>query len=74
MEHCEDCQVCVDGIDHHCVFFSKCIAKNNLCYFWTSLGMLLCNFFIMAMSVIWFSHQSRKAHRLAKQQEEANRL
>ena len=57
MEHCEDCQVCVEGIDHHCVFFSKCIAKGNICYFWSTLGMLLGNFFILAICVIFFSAQ-----------------
>ena len=51
MEHCDDCQVCVEGIDHHCVFFSKCIAKNNLCYFWGSLGMVLFNFLFVGISV-----------------------
>jgi hypothetical protein len=29
MEHCSDCDVCFSEWDHHCVFFSKCIAKNN---------------------------------------------
>lgn len=66
MEHCEDCQVCVDGIDHHCVFFSKCIAKNNLCYFWSSLALLLANFFFMALSVIWFSNQASKGRHHSK--------
>jgi len=28
--HCPLCDVCVIGYDHHCVFFSKCIAKGNI--------------------------------------------
>lgn len=28
--HCEDCLVCIDGYDHHCVFFSKCIGGGNI--------------------------------------------
>ena len=35
--HCEDCQVCIDGYDHHCPWTSKCIGKNNLCAFYAFL-------------------------------------
>jgi hypothetical protein len=30
MHHCYDCQVCVEGYDHHCMFYSKCIAGGNV--------------------------------------------
>ena len=53
MEHCDDCQVCVEEIDHHCVFFSKCIAKGNLFAFWGSLGMVLFNFVAIGLSVVF---------------------
>lgn len=33
LKHCKDCQVCFEDLDHHCNFFSKCIAKNNWFYF-----------------------------------------
>lgn len=23
--HCEDCQICIADLDHHCQFYSKCI-------------------------------------------------
>lgn len=60
LEHCEDCQVCVENLDHHCVFFSKCIAKNNIYYFWLSIGMLVSNFMLIGMSVIYFAAMERK--------------
>eukprot|EP00397_Hematodinium_sp_SG-2012_P039792 GEMP01043504.1.p2 GENE.GEMP01043504.1~~GEMP01043504.1.p2 ORF type:complete len:124 (+),score=12.63 GEMP01043504.1:113-484(+) len=28
--HCEYCNVCVEGYDHHCPWTSKCIGKKNL--------------------------------------------
>jgi hypothetical protein len=28
--HCPDCNVCVDGFDHHCVWMGTCIGTNNL--------------------------------------------
>ncbi|KAL4494597.1 hypothetical protein ABPG72_004499 [Tetrahymena utriculariae] len=29
-EHCDSCDVCVRGYDHHCPWSSKCIAKGNI--------------------------------------------
>jgi len=47
--HCDYCQVCVEGFDHHCPWMGKCIGKNNLYAFYTfiavsfsSLGYILC--------------------------------
>ena len=28
--HCDICDVCVDGYDHHCVFVGKCIGRGNM--------------------------------------------
>ena len=38
VEHCEDCGVCVEKMDHHCVWVGKCVAKNNTTSFY---GMLV---------------------------------
>jgi hypothetical protein len=27
--HCTDCNVCIDGYDHHCPWMGSCIGKNN---------------------------------------------
>lgn len=47
--HCEDCDVCIEDYDHHCVFFSKCIGGGNLMYFWGTLGGVLLNFMNIAI-------------------------
>lgn len=52
MEHCDDCDVCVYGYDHHCVFFSKCIGGGNIYCFGGSIGMLICNFVIVFIFLI----------------------
>jgi hypothetical protein len=31
--HCPDCNICVAGFDHHCVWMGTCIGKNNMQYF-----------------------------------------
>jgi len=33
--HCDFCQVCIEGHDHHCPWMGKCIGRNNLCAFYT---------------------------------------
>lgn len=37
VEHCPFCQVCVEGLDHHCPWMGKCIGKKNLCNFYSFL-------------------------------------
>ena len=32
-EHCTYCDYCVEDLDHHCPWSSKCIARGNMCYF-----------------------------------------
>lgn len=36
--HCEFCQVCVDGFDHHCPWMGKCIGRKNLCAFYSFIA------------------------------------
>ena len=36
-EHCNDCDICIMGINHHCTFISKCIGKGNLIFFYLFL-------------------------------------
>jgi len=28
--HCHTCGVCIRGLDHHCIFFGKCIGDGNI--------------------------------------------
>ena len=28
-DHCEDCNICIIGADHHCPWTSKCVGKKN---------------------------------------------
>jgi hypothetical protein len=35
LSHCYSCGICVIGIDHHCGVFGKCIARNNIFWFYS---------------------------------------
>ena len=52
--HCDDCMVCIEDYDHHCVFFSKCIGGGNIYQFWGAIGGVMLNFMniviLMAMA------------------------
>lgn len=51
-EHCESCDVCVEGNDHHCPWTSKCIGKNNLRLFHLFVVMLFVCIFYGMFAVI----------------------
>ena len=36
--HCHDCNVCIQGMDHHCPWTGKCIGKGNLWPFYAFIG------------------------------------
>jgi hypothetical protein len=37
VEHCRFCGVCIEKMDHHCVWVGKCVAKNNTFYFYAMI-------------------------------------
>ena len=42
--HCTDCDVCVEGFDHHCLWTGKCIGKWNKPFFMGFVGMTIITF------------------------------
>ena len=50
VEHCEDCDVCLKDLDHHCIFTGKCIAKGNICSFYLMLASI---FGFFAFAILW---------------------
>jgi len=48
--HCFDCNICIEGYDHHCPWTSKCVGKNNLRMFYTFVAttMVLFGYLVFA--------------------------
>ncbi len=44
MTHCDECEVCIDTIDHHCGYFHKCIGGYQKFAFYAALFFGFCFF------------------------------
>lgn len=53
MIHCEECDVCIEGHDHHCPWTSKCIGKNNLYSFYGFVFGTLALFFYLIFGLVF---------------------
>ena len=54
ISHCEDCDICIEGYDHHCSVLRKCIAKNNKITFWcTIISFILIYIFTLINVIIY---------------------
>ena len=48
VEHCDECDICINQYDHHCYWTGKCIGKNNIIAFYLfAFGTLF--------YIIWFT-------------------
>jgi hypothetical protein len=52
IDHCEECDLCMKNLDHHCIFTGKCIAKNNLLCFYLFLSSIF-GFFIFSLFFVF---------------------
>lgn len=62
-DHCEECNICIIGADHHCPWTSKCVGKNNKKIFYIFIGFtfgLIIYFFIALFSMIFVEEDSKK--------------
>lgn len=51
MQHCPDCNICVDNLDHHCGFFNKCIAGPQIYAFYGFLASVFIGFLMLLVSL-----------------------
>lgn len=60
-QHCEECNICIKGVEHHCSWISKCISsKNKKLYFvfLISTFLLLLYFILALVSLIFIRNTS----------------
>ena len=52
--HCADCNICVEGLDHHCPWTGKCIGSKNIISFYIFIFSIfaLIGHFVLAMTTI----------------------
>lgn len=60
--HCSQCNICVEGHDHHCSWTSKCIGKNNVYYFyflifWIIVIIIYYTFAFLIAHEKWFEYK-----------------
>ena len=70
LTHCSICGICVEDLDHHCVFYGKCIARDNIQYFNCSVGLFIVSviYFVVLMFFDGINAGSHKIHRLQQMQ------
>ena len=60
VEHCPDCEVCFEKMDHHCVWVGKCVAKNNTFYFYGMIVDVVIFYIYIIYCAILISLEKRK--------------
>ena len=48
--HCNLCECCCEGYDHHCPWTSKCVGKGNIFYFNTTITLISIIFFYLIIA------------------------
>ena len=67
--------MCINGFDHHCVFFSKCIGGGNISYFFGSIAGLVFNVILIAVLCLADVDQQRFVNKAkAEVQDAENKL
>ena len=52
-EHCKDCDVCIEELDHHCPWSSKCIGKNNIKPFYVFVISLVIHLIVTIIAAMF---------------------
>ena len=61
VEHCGMCGVCVENMDHHCVWVGKCVAKNNRFSFYAMIVFIgFIYAYIILLSILKYTSNIRK--------------
>ena len=60
VEHCPECEVCFEKMDHHCIWVGKCVAKNNAFYFYGMIVDIVIFYIYIIYCAILVTLENRK--------------
>lgn len=52
--HCDDCNICIEGQDHHCPWTSHCVGKNNIITFYIFILSTLFSICYLPLAFCYF--------------------
>ncbi|OQR93773.1 hypothetical protein ACHHYP_02309 [Achlya hypogyna] len=52
--HCYECEVCIDGLDHHCPWTGKCIGKRTLRWFYLFLWLITLHLTFSLSALVYY--------------------
>ena len=67
VEHCSMCDICIENIDHHCIWVGKCVGKNNRFSFYAMLGSIGLIYAYIILLVL-FQYSSKLGNKKSKQE------
>ena len=57
--HCKYCNVCIEGLDHHCIWIGKCVGRGNIYTFYIML-LAIVIFYSYMLGITFFSLMQKK--------------
>ncbi len=61
VEHCDMCGICVEKMDHHCVWVGKCVGKKNCFSFYAMLAFIgIIYAYIIFLAFLQYSLKNKK--------------
>ena len=66
VEHCSMCDICVEKMDHHCIWVGKCVGKKNCFSFYAmlvSIGIVYCYIMIIAFLQYYFKLDKKQLNK-----------
>lgn len=58
--HCNLCNVCIEGFDHHCIWIGKCVGRKSKYWFYVLIGFICLFYIFLILSVIHYYWTHKK--------------
>ena len=58
--HCEDCEICIEGLDNHCPWTSHCVGKNNIITFYIFIISVIFSIFYLPFKFYYVFEKKHK--------------